>query len=827
MTGKLSFLLLIIGQIILAQSNIQHSPPRNYQPGQKVEITASLTGNMTGLRKAEIHYRKQGQDQFHTDEMFRQGDQFYYNIPAQFAGENGLEYALIFRMENGAVSTPASMPLTSPHFIQPQSEKSNQPGPVLLSPDQGEQFSPGHPVLIAISLFNINQRIRNVRLLVNNEDFTSQAEILEDIITLNIKNSAVGSNQIILKYIDEEGKGRSFRWNFTVAEKESARRRNLNYSGKLRAGANYENINNVSQNIARLDFNSSGGYSNFGYKSRVYMSSLENRSAQPRNRYNFEIINPHFNLTFGDYYPDLSELSLYGRRIRGIEAQAELGFFKLHTVWGYSKRRTSGNISTNPDTLDEGYLFQREGYDFQQQVMGIRPSFQIGEAFELGFSLIKVKDDTSSVDRYINGLNNTAQNIINMATKPQENISIGADFNLHLDNNRIIWESEVGLSQLNRDIYGGAISLQDLDTFFPDDSLENDTITISDDNEIPLESIPVDPRDYSHWFTINENIDPLIPIIPDSSGNIGFEQVWNMPALAVLSKARFNYFRNYIVISYKKIGPKYTSLVNPYLQRDYREIKLMDRIRLWQDKLFFNFSLANRKNNVSVGREQQYDRNTYNLGLMLMPGGRYPRINLNHTQNLRTNQAGIDSVFSANQSIEIIDNRIDMASYRNSFTISQDFELLDLEHNARLNYSIYNTKDRINNRPEDYNFPEFQNAVVRFNLVSHLFQRSRAGFSISNNQAKQDTARTSIFGFGLNFNYLERRDVYSLYGRYNFSQGQGEYDFIKNSLYAGFDYYIFENHQLSCTANYALMIDNKNDKTYNNIRINFSWNLYF
>lgn len=293
MTGKLSFLLLIIGQIILAQSNIQHSPPRNYQPGQKVEITASLTGNMTGLRKAEIHYRKQGQDQYHTDEMFKQGDQFYYNIPAQFAGENGLEYALIFRMENGAVSTPASMPLTSPHFIQPQSEKSNQPGPVLLAPDLGEQFSPGQPVLIAISLFNINQRIRNIRLLVNNEDFTSQAEILEDIITLNIKNSAVGSNQIILKYIDEEGKGRSFRWNFTVAEKESARRSNFNYSGKLRAGANYENINNVSQNIARLDFNSSGGYSNFGYKSRVYMSSLENRSAQPRNRYNFEIINPH------------------------------------------------------------------------------------------------------------------------------------------------------------------------------------------------------------------------------------------------------------------------------------------------------------------------------------------------------------------------------------------------------------------------------------------------------------------------------------------------------------------------------------------------------
>jgi len=90
---------------------------------------------------------------------------------------------------------------------------------------------------------------------------------------------------------------------------------------------------------------------------------------------------------------------------------------------------------------------------------------------------------------------------------PQDNIVIGTDLLLAFDQKRFVWKTDAAFSYLNRDITGGALTLEDMDTFLPGDTLQNDTISLGDMN-IPLEGFP-DPGDFTRIFIINENISPL------------------------------------------------------------------------------------------------------------------------------------------------------------------------------------------------------------------------------------------------------------------------------------------------------------------------------
>ncbi|MCF7886486.1 MAG: hypothetical protein K9M80_08325 [Candidatus Marinimicrobia bacterium] len=824
----LIFLFLLAWRGILAQIDIDHTPPAKYDPEENITIRARIENNLNTNAIADIYYRRAGDNNYFTKAMKRTGDHFEYEIPAKFTGKEGLEYCIILTSDGTQlISSPRDNPLSNPHYIIPIQKAPETNPPVLLAPEETTEISPGDPVLIAISLFDIEQKITDVQLFINDQERTDKANILQDIITLNIGSAQSGSNKIRLQFLGQTEELQTFEWDFTVSSPTRVGEKNLNYSGKITTGNHYEYINNVGQNISRLNFNSNGSWQNFGYRANIFVTSLENATSQPRNRYTFQLVNPIIDLALGDYYPNFSELSLYGKRIRGIQSELNLGFFNLHTIWGYSKRNIRGSIEDQPKIVDGQNIFRRTDYTFQQKIVGMRPSFRIKDVFEFGFSFLKVKDDTNSVNKFINGFDHSPDNLINMPQKPQENINLGADFKLAIDKNRAVWESEIGFSELNRNIYNGAISFNDLDTFFPNDSLANDTITIDGDNAIPLESIPFDPYDFRHIFTINENIDPLLPIVPDSSGHIGFKQIWNMPSLAILSKAKLNYFKNYLILSYKKVGPKYIALTNPYLQRDYREIKIKDRVRLFRDKLFLNMGLTNRKNNVTIGQEQQYDRNTYDVGLMVYPGGKLPRINISHSHNIRTNEGSLDSLANEQGTLEIIDTRIDMTSFRNNVSISQDFELFDLSHNLRLNLSTFNNKDNITKRPTNYNFSSYQNFIIRAHLTSEILQESRLEINISNNSAKHATSQTSIFGCGLNLNYLEHQSKYSLRGGYDFRRGSGRYEFLKNSLDLQINYTILDNQQVICSARYTRMEDRNAQKAYNNVRLYISWNLLF
>ncbi len=808
------------------QVEFNHTPPQNYQINQSINITSDIIDDIVTLSKVEILYRITGDENFQIVQMIQSDNNYSIEVPAEFATEKGLEYAIVYTlMDNTKLTFPAINALENPYELLPI--KNDFGTPILLTPDNNSYHdSKLKEILIAISMFNIIGEINNISLKINDVELVDKAQVFDELITLQYTNFQIGQQKIIFSYKDQNNIKQNFFWNFTI---ESGRKiRKNRYTGNVNVSASSEKLKDYQQNIFNFTTNTNGNIGKTNFNSKIYMTSRENKNQQPVDRFNLNFRNSILNISFGDVHPSFSNLSLYGNRIRGIESKLSLGFFNFQTVWGYSKRDILGKITTIPDTLDDNLLFNRTKYSFSQKVFGLKPSFDFGQHANFGLFFLKVKDDTSSVSKGINGINISEIVDISMPTKPQESINLGMDLKINLNNNRLIWESEIALSELNKNIYGGALTLEELDTYFSTDSLKDDTISINEDTKIAISDIPFDPEKFENIFTINPFIEPLLPIVPDSSGSIGFNEFWNMPGLSLLSKLRLNYFKNYIIIKYKKIGTQYNSLVNPYLQKDFREFQIQDRIRFFQDRIITKIGYTNRINNYSLEKKGQYIRNSVNIGFSYYSFNFLPNFDFSTYFDIRKNNINtIDTLFISDDEYQLSDGRKKMASSRYNLSMTKDFLVFDLWSRLQLNYSYYNNLDKIDNRLEDFSFPEYNNQITRLVYSLNFMKKSKLNFEVSNNVSEYDNNKTTIFGFGSNFQFLENREKYRCYAKYNFSKATGIYKFQNNKISSGINYKLFDSHTLDFYLKYSWFQDQLNDQNYSNFHINFSWYYFF
>ena len=74
---------------------------------------------------------------------------------------------------------------------------------------------------------------------------------------------------------------------------------------------------------SRLSFR--GNYDFVNYKGLAYLTSKENEFLQPKNRFMFGLNTKYLTVNFGDLNPNVTPLTIYGKRVRGIEGKLELG----------------------------------------------------------------------------------------------------------------------------------------------------------------------------------------------------------------------------------------------------------------------------------------------------------------------------------------------------------------------------------------------------------------------------------------------------------------------------------------------------------------------
>ncbi|MBT3607240.1 MAG: hypothetical protein HN515_03225, partial [Candidatus Marinimicrobia bacterium] len=369
---------------------------------------------------------------------------------------------------------------------------------LIMSPEPNSEIS-GHDVLIAISTFGMKGiNPNNIQLLLDGDDISDLAYMDEDMVTCLLDQLDPGLHQIQI-FI---GGGGPKTWSFTTTLREPT----LKYSGRIRSSSSMDQIDDQTLNISQVMVNFKGSaYEWMKFKTNVKITTQEQALYQPRNVLGFEVtLKDYATINVGDSNPRLSHFTMNGKRIRGLNANFKWRWFNLHFVQGEINRAIEGDLkkaySYSIDTDDDGTKFlslSRNGYTFKQNVMAGRLALGRGEKIQWGLNFMKARDDTNSVTQelnnaeivyspdatgFVSGLDSgVVYTISDLGTKahflegknwagdgPKDNLVIGTDLGISLFNKRLRLDGELAFSMTNNNIWGGPLTLAQLDTMIDD-----------------------------------------------------------------------------------------------------------------------------------------------------------------------------------------------------------------------------------------------------------------------------------------------------------------------------------------------------------------------
>ena len=680
----------------------------------------------------------------------------------------------------------------------------SQSGVLIMSPNPGEEIS-SNDILIAVSFYRMNGvNPGDIKLTLDGQDITSQAFIDSDIISCLVDNLDPGEHQVTLVL---GGPVRPETWSFSVAMKEPA----LEYSGRIRSGSSVDQIGDQSLNISQVMLNMKGtAYEWLKFRTNVKLTTQENLLYQPRNVYGFSFALQDFaTLNLGDSNPRISYFTMNGKRIRGLDANLKIGWFNAHLVQGEINRAVQGASEKayeyTIDTDDEGtkYLsLGRSGYTFKQNVLSGRLALGRGEKFQWGLNFMKARDDTTSVTQvlddativyspdatgYVAGLDSgTVYTIRDLGSivqfqdganwsgaGPKDNIVLGTDLGIYLDNKRILLEGELAFSLTNNNIWGGPLTLAAMDTLI-DDSLDNKI------SSFDLSGLP-DPADYTHILIINSNLTPLIPIdinaFGDSSTVSIDDAVLSMPSLAYRGRAVVNYFGNYLAMEYSQVGPEFNSLANPYLVTNKREFSFSDKLKLLQNRLMITAGYKHQDDDILTTVENVESQNTLSLGVNALPGPGLPTVNFTYRSIDRDN--GIDEIVQLTDTT-FSDNRENTHTDNLMLNVSHRFELL-WSHSMNGTFVMVGKKDQFADRDETFVDPGISTRVFNITLSTRYRVPLKTTINMNTNSSelsigpgergKQDFLTGSL---DAEYSFLDNK--ISARGGLNFAQGTGLVD---------------------------------------------------
>jgi len=680
----------------------------------------------------------------------------------------------------------------------------SQSGVLIMSPNPGEEIS-GNDILIAVSFYRMNGvNPGDIKLTLDGQDITSQAFIDSDMISCLVDNLDPGEHQATLVL---GGPVRPETWSFSVSMKEPA----LEYSGRIRSGSSVDQIGDQSLNISQVMLNMKGtAYEWLKFRTNVKLTTQENLLYQPRNVYGFSFALQDFaTLNLGDSNPRISYFTMNGKRIRGLDANLKIGWFNAHLVQGEINRAVQGASEKayeyTIDTDDEGtkYLsLGRSGYTFKQNVLSGRLALGRGEKFQWGLNFMKARDDTTSVTQvlddativyspdatgYVAGLDSgTVYTIRDLGSivqfqdganwsgaGPKDNIVLGTDLGIYLDNKRILLEGELAFSLTNNNIWGGPLTLAAMDTLI-DDSLDNKI------SSFDLSGLP-DPADYAHILIINSNLTPLIPIdinaFGDSSTVSIDDAVLSMPSLAYRGRAVVNYFGNYLAMEYSQVGPEFNSLANPYLVTNKREFSFSDKLKLLQNRLMITAGYKHQDDDILTTVENVESQNTLSLGVNALPGPGLPTVNFTYRSIDRDN--GIDEIVQLTDTT-FSDNRENTHTDNLMLNVSHRFELL-WSHSMNGTFVMVGKKDQFVDRDETYVDPGISTRVFNITLSTRYRVPLKTTINMNTNSSelsigpgergKQDFLTGSL---DAEYSFLDNK--ISARGGLNFAQGTGLVD---------------------------------------------------
>ncbi len=912
MTGSyrakiLKYLSLLSGftistALIYAQAGtvLYHIPPQEAPANEDLNISVGLLQDLS-VADVTLFFRKAHTQNYHEQPMEYRGGVWRAVIPAQELAAEGLEYLIVLRTPDGSYyATPENNPFESPHFVPvtdmlssgrhfPGSDKLAAAKTIdadilILSPQSGELLPP-EEVVIALSLFNAPPiDLASIRIEIDGVDYTEQAELSAEIISLHPDLIEPGLHTIRASMSTIYGMGiKPVIWSFATSTGYIDVDEKLAYSGEVNSRISSDRIESQVLNIAELTAKAEVGVSWVKTNSNIRFTSRESPYIQPLNRYSFNVsMGDYLTVKAGDFFPNHSPFVLDGKRVRGLGVELRLRWFHFQFANGVINRAVQ-----HRNRVDNGYYLKdvsqdstgkwiynldRNEYTFQRRMSAYRLSVDFLTNYHLGLSFLKSKDIINSVDRVVSGSTFTVDSTNSPGTMaipyrtytydsfqsalssagaamefsnlnwggdlPEENIVAGFEYSSVHDDQHLRIEANWYISLQNRNIWEGTMSRAQMDTAL-DDSLDGligvqydqDGLALSTSLIIDTTKI-FDPLQFKDFFTININMVPLLPF-----DFIAFEErpistIINMPSTAYNIRVRGNYFKNNISAEYRQIGPEYYSFGNPYLVNNTREFILSDRILLMDNKLLFNGSYKYQSNRILETTVDPYRTGTFLANITLAPGPEVPSFTVNFQSITKNNTVGgLDSLTADGQ-----DLRENTLTRNSMMSITFPISMASMKNNLVINRYQMNNFDLIEDRGDNSTFNATDSRSIALNLTSQ-FNTIPLNTVLNFSQTSSVTAYRdytwTVVGIQGNYSILENRARISGLLNYLNSSGStlirvfntqigGEYQIIKDLTVNG-----MLNLQLSHTPEWKDDgVDNdgngKKDEFLESIKLNSS-----
>ncbi len=653
--------ILLLSVTFGATGNLQfyHNTPTGIIRGDDAKIEVMLSGMTSEIYDLHLFYREIGDVDYKTVTMQREGLLYLATINTAEFTAGQIQYYIGYEGGLGEIGTiPEEMAELNPYVMEiAPMQVLQEEGPievVILSP-LAEDVVPEEDIVVAVYVFSEEEQIdfSNIKLIIDGVNIRNNVDFSEGVITYTPPPGHQfrdGYHNVEIQVFNSEGRvlgqqSWSFRSTTSRAQKPKAF-----FRGSAFIENRYQSIGptgtgfDPTDNFFRTGGEISGKYNDLDYRARLVISSEEDPSRQPVNRYtgtvryNFSAENNIF-LHGGDFIPYYNQVVLQDKRIRGIHAGLSFGFFTFDYIWGQLKRGINGRLDT---ISTEGGISDliSVGGTYEQNMWSIRPGFKFWDTAWWTLSLINAKDDPNSIE---------------IGSNAKESVSMGTDLNLNFDQKRILIDASFHASINNTNAGLEEVSWDTLAKYNED---------LNDNSE--AKSL-WDFLNSTGWLSMTTGINPL-------------------PSYGMQFDATFRYFYNNLKIRYYKLDKDFATPGNPYLLKDVSGLHISDNIRLFENQVYLTLFYKNYTTNRSLDKEAT-DNNEIGATLSYFPYPAYPSLTITYANLDRSNSVTLsDSMLY----------RVDNATQRFSFNTSYTMDFSGTKNALTLNYTTYGRDEQVN-----------------------------------------------------------------------------------------------------------------------------------
>ncbi len=378
-----------------------------------------------------------------------------------------------------------------------------------------------------------------------------------------------------------------------------------------------------------------------------FFTTTDNYSQiQNRNFFQIGYINKWLDMMYGDINPGMDRFILTGIRMRGIKTVFKRKASSIQFYYGILNDKVEGDSLKYvpgsgfiPPNFINDSVYMLPGTYKRTMFAGRIEVGSKKEYFKIGIHGFKAKDDIES---------------IKYGVSPKDNLAAGADFTCKFFKRSLILSGGLAASIITNDILNGAANKKQIDTTFNSD-------------------LPFDPKDFEKYIIINSSTVPITP------KNFNYGAYFG-------SLFYTNKFQS-LSFEYRKNGPQFVSLGNPFLRNNYEGYSIGERVWVWKRRLTMNLNYQNFTNDLNYSLISTMQTTIIGSSLYFAYSRKYPSVMVNYMRQNRNTENAIISFAK-------MDDRFNIFGVNINYTK----KFWGLNHNFRLMYNQTNRKDFI--RPQ-------------------------------------------------------------------------------------------------------------------------------